>query len=503
MASWEDLPDKKDSWEDLPDLPPVKGKGHVASAMLNSSGADDLVRGAGHLAEGVAKEASDPAFALRTNLVTAPATGLYKLATDPKGEVEGLASAANGATLGGLSKGAQALSSKPEAVSDYFRKAAEDKPVEGLAGGALLPGGGEIAGIKGVLARPAIQGSYGALGAYFNGRDPKAGFASGLAGGAGAEALSAPLRASGPLAKSAELNAWKATQGVPGISDVAAKMGYDTEQDIRGAGRSFLDRGLIPVGGRAADIADRARGLKRVAGNAADSLYGKAEVSKRDFDYLQHMGAADKSLRTPALSGTGEKATGPTEKFLDSIAVQEGKTPGSYLGARRNLSDAQDAINLDEAAPLEARLHRKALMGARGDLTSQVGAATSPKDAAALAGANKDLSVAYDAEQLANRGARRQAGHQLNLGTLLSRAGIGGMAGEAMGHGGAGGTMGAVSALAEYLTKHRQASALARGEDLASRLGSSPVGVGLSGVGRVLPAAERSSEDDPWEYFRK
>ena len=63
--------------------------------------------------------------------------------------------------------------------------------------------------------------------------------------------------------------------------------------------------------------------------------------------------------------------------------------------------------------------------------------------------------------------------------------------------------MGAVSALAEYLTKHRQASALARGEDLASRLGSSPVGVGLSGVGGVLPAAERSSEDDPWEYFRK
>ena len=492
-------PAKKMTEEEyLASLPPVKGKGHVASAMLNSSGADDLVRGAGHLAEGVVDEASKPEFQLRNNPATMVPASIYQHITNPKGEGEMARARFNAMSLGAMEKGAEKLSDDPEQVKRDYATAAVKHPIESIEGGAVLPAGAGISGVKGVVARPVIQGGYNALSNYFAGKDPKQGFGMGVLGGAGAELLSAPLRASGPLSHAAEENAWRAAQGVPGISDVAKRMGYKTSEDIQGAGRKFLDKGLIPVGGRSADIANRGRKLMSVADNAADATLTKAELSKRPFDYAQALGDSEASMRSPKLSAAGEDASGAGKKFLDQVARQDSLTPGSYLGARKLKSDAYRGVNWDDESPLGAELHRKATLGLRDSIEDQVGKATSPAEAKAMHEANQDFGVGADAAALGDRGARRQAGHQLNVGGLLTRLGI---VGGAATHDPKMGAGAGLAVLAEYLTKHRQASALARGEDLASRVGA--YGGPLDVAGKGLPAAERTAEEDPWEYFRK
>jgi hypothetical protein len=458
---------------------PTKGK--QLSAAGEKVGAADVLRSGNRVGESLLKEAEKPEFALRNNPATMVPTALYQTVTNPHGEGDRARAAFNALSLGGMAK----LSGHPE---DY-RKAAEDYPAESIAGGSMLPGGAEIQGLKGVLARPAIQSGYGALGAYFSGGDPKSGAVMGGLTGGVAEGVGAPARAAGPLKKAAEENAWKAAQGVPGISDVAKRMGYKTEQDIRDAGRKFLDKGLVRAGDTSGDIADRARKLEAQADNAADSILTKAELSGRKFDYADALGDAEKSMRSPKLSAAGEDNSGPAKRFLDQIARQDAITPGSYLGARKLKSDAYRSVNWDDEAPLSAELHRKSTLGLRDNLEKQVGQATSPADAKAMHDANQDFSIAADAEALGDRGARRQAGHQLNVSGLLGRLGI---VGAASAHNPKEGMGAGLAVLADYLTKHRQASALARGEDLASKLGAR-MGV-LQKAGQALPAAERTNE---------
>lgn len=244
----------------------------------------------------------------------------------------------------------------------------------------------------------------------------------------------------------AEGQALKAAGLRGGITNqVQKKLGLPNEAEARALGRNFLDEGLIPFGGTKEEVARRAEALTGQAGNAQQSVLGRADVASMrtpmasagqtvagrpsaavpGFKYDEFARAAGKTIDDASAVAedlSGDKARG----LVKALQRQGEKTPGSFVGANKAKSDAWKSARFDQDAPMSAQLYRNAVGAARDNLEQQVARVLGPDEANALAEANRRFGVGADALKLADNAGTRDMGNRvmgLGLDTMMTSGG--------------------------------------------------------------------------------
>lgn len=401
---------------------------------------------------------------------------------------------------------------------------AAEAPSASIVGGflpAALPGGlsaalarrfagtaGTVLGKAALAAPSTVQRLAGAAGAgALSGNlnaphdDPAArakgtleGGLSGLAGGAVMEAVPAlATKAANAMRSGSNRMAANVAGGGRGqISDRLAKLGIDDPEHFGG---QLLDEGLIPTGinpfkAPSGEVLKRAQALKAKSGNAIGETIGRADTEGA-FDPREAQVEMLSRLpnRTPLERENSSKATNLVRQVGDLAGTpdlgpespSESGRYGTFGDANATKSQAWQAANFRDTAPMEAKQYRKAVSSLRDSIRNQVGQVSGEPAADALTKANRQYGLATDAESLAGNDERRanQNGQFGLLAKILGGAGIGGGIGAAGGAPGTGGVTGAALAAGEHYLKRNGPAIAAR----AGRFGSD-----------VLPgAAERIS----------
>lgn len=336
--------------------------------------------------------------------------------------------------------------------------------------------------------------------------------ASGLVGAGGGGVTGGILGKAEPkLTATAEEQALKAAGLRGGITNqVQKKLGLSDMTEARALGRQFLDEDLIPFAGSKEAVQKRAEKLQGQAGNSIGGVLNQAEMSGTKFDFDALADAARAPILDPnATTAVERRQSGKAMDLADDLAAQGADTPGSFIGANRAKSKAWDAARFDDDAPAAAKLYRKAVGAARGDIERQVSDALGPEAAADLAAANQKYGVAADALKL-SKNADTRDGSNRSLGLIDAIIGSGGAATGAALFGPGGAAVGGLGgALLSNLAAKRGNAAAARFSDfLAERAAQNSGGVvGAEGAGALaeyLGLLDKPPERvPPWEEFVK
>lgn len=427
---WKDV----DDWADVPE---------AASTPKAAPGVWDAVKGIGRAAAGEISGDNGAETELRSALGGfSNAIGLNagKLVDKLEGAFPVLKK-----TPEELISGAPASNLTPN--KQAFVEAQQKAPLANMAGAVAAPNplgkvgvlGKGVGGLGGVAVRAGARGLEGAglAGLYGYGASDKEGLERLKDAGHSAEwggGLGVGTSLAGQVAS--QLGQRLTNRTAPGlalksvthgrINDKLADMGYSSQADRDALGRAMLDEGIVGFGKSASGSQDAAGRVKELAGQQAGAILKQADQAGK-FNPLRAAQVAERSYKGAGLSPAAADASGKAQQAVDQISRVE----PSFQKARELKSDLYDAVNWNDEAKLAQALHRKATLGLRDSIESQVGEALGPEAAAKMKAANQRFGMAADASSLAADEASREAqrnpmGHLLTA--IGATAGIGGMA---------------------------------------------------------------------------
>lgn len=359
---------------------------------------------------------------------------------------------------------------------------ARKHPSASIVGGFLTPSLG-MGSMATPVQRAVGAGLVGATAGNLEAKhdDPSARLAGSLSGGLTGMGLQGINEASGPLAKrfggmlrdSSGANAANVAGGGRGqIGDRLKAIGIDPleQSDF---GNKLLDAKLIPSGlhpteDPATGVLTRARALKRKSGADIGEVIGRADAAG-EFDPLR--ASSEMSAALPSRNPLERDNSSKARKFIDQVTdlAPQGNysSADSFKQANRMKSQAWDAANFKDDAPLEGKQYRKAVQQLRDSLRDQVGEVSGPDAAKRLGQANEQFGLGSDAENLsANAVSRGGQAQKFGLPSALMMA-VGAGAGAA-----AGGVKGAAAgSLAPAAAMIGSSLLKARGPAVAARLG--------------------------------
>ncbi len=395
-------------------------------------------------------------------------------------------------------------------LSSNYDRALTDRQADTAANDAKHPS----AAIVGSYLSPQLPGSTvaqrlvsaggsGALAANLKAphNDPGR-LGSTIAGGLSGVAMQGANEAMGPLAArfsgglrnySGQQAANVAGGGKGQINDRMAKLGFDPEEHAD-FGNSLLDEGLIPTGlhpteSPVAGVMKRSRALKGQQGRAIGEEIQSADVNGT-LDPVRAQDAMRQSVnaRLPLELANNTKASKLIEQVGELTPQGEYAEGGGFVDANKTKSQAWDAANFNDSAPMEAKQYRKAVAGLRDSIRDQVGDVNGPESASRLTDANRRFGIAADAEALSSNAVSRGGqSQQFGLPAALmmaAGAGVGAATGSATAAGAA-----PAALIGSALLKSRGPAVAARlgrvGSDVANsvaNMSQNPSGAGSAGA---------------------
>lgn len=255
-------------------------------------------------------------------------------------------------------------------------------------------------------------------------------FVKEVALGAGAGGVIGPAlgaagdKFSGWLKRKAEENALKAIGVRAGISDSLGKRGYETAEEARSLGRAALDTDVIPVVGKASDVARNAAARQEVSGALIDDALtqsANARVKgdgfvmpdrpiKPDFDAMGMRAALNASEGN--MLPTAVREGGRARRMVEDIAKLGEDPTANVLDANKMKSQMYDGIKWGTDTKLATKLQRQAVRGVKEGVEQHVEETAGPEVADQLRAANARYGQLADIKDLAREEATRQLGRQ-------------------------------------------------------------------------------------------
>lgn len=388
-----------------------------------------------------------------------------------------------GRTLNGQGALSENYNSQLQAEQEHARKEEEEHPTGAIVGSFMAPPFGEGMTLAQRLAAAAgVGATTGALKAPANNPDKQ--FWSGVAGGLGGAAAQMAGESLGPISGTASealrhFSGAKAANVAGGgkgqIGDRLAAIGIDPLEQAD-FGNKLLDAKLIPSGlhptrSPAESVLLRSRELKSAAGKAIGNEIGNADLNGEiDPAVLQSFMRQRLGQQNPLELENSSKANTLINQIGELTPQGEYAEPNSFANANKVKSQAWDAANFKEAAPLEAKQYRKAVSGLRQGIESQIGDVNGPASKNALINANQNYGLASDAERLSENAVSRSGqAQQFGLPAALALAAGSAVSGGAAASGHPGVAAATPAALiGAALLKSRGPALAARGGRLAS-----------------------------------